>query len=279
MKAAVLGYGPAGLIAAKTLVDEGIDVDVIGAGGKSVIGGAQYLHAPILNAEYVTEPEGMIEFLKMGDRDGYAKKIYPEASVDVSWDHYEGCQPAWALGPVYEILWAHFEDQLIHDTFNGLSLSMLLETGKYDIVFSSIPAHALCLHPGSHGFPKVNIGLVPWSPIRLPNVVLYSGRPDDTWYRTSNIFGERWTEFGSPATSKATYLNLNGEFADREEDPDLQYEIQRGFKPLGTNCDCHPDMVRIGRFGLWDRKILLHHVPHQVRAALDERNERGFVSL
>lgn len=264
MKAAVLGYGPAGLIAAKTLVDEGIDVDVIGAGGKSVIGGAQYLHAPLLNAEHVTEPEGMIEFLKMGDRDGYARKIYPEASVDVSWDHYEGCQPAWALGPVYEILWSHFEDKLIHDTFNGLSLSMLLETGRYDIVFSSIPAHALCLHPSSHGFPKVGIKLVPWSPISdLNNVVLYSGRLSDSWYRTSVIFGEAWSEFGGAVASKAQYTQ---ELADDEVLP-----VHTGFKPLGTDCDCHPDMVRIGRFGLWDRKILLHHVPDQVRAGLEER--------
>lgn len=250
MKAAVLGYGPAGLIAAKTLVDEGIDVDVIGAGGKSVIGGAQYLHEPILNAEHVTEPEGHIEFVKIGDRDGYAEKIYPDASFQVSWDNYEGCQPAWALGPVYDILWGYFQDRLIHDTLEGMSLVKLHQTGKYDIIFSSIPAHALCL--GIHAFPRVSIKLVPWSPIEdLNNVVMYSGRESETWYRTSVIFGEAWSEYGGAATART--------------------ESRLGFKPLGTNCDCHPYVVRIGRFGLWDRKILLHHVPHQVRAALKER--------
>lgn len=267
MRAAVLGYGPAGLIAAKTLVDEGVDVDVIGAGEKSVIGGAQYLHAPVLNAEHVTDPEGMIEFVKIGDRDGYAQKIYPEANVDVSWDHYEGSQPAWALGPVYDILWKHFEHKLIHDTFNGLSLSMLLETGKYDIVFNSIPAHALCLHPSSHGFPKVRIRLAQFSPVGVENVVLYSGREGDSWYRTSCIFGEKWTEFGLKAAAGAEY-NMA---IDREEGEAI--EVRSGFKPLGTTCDCHPDIVRIGRFGLWDRKVLLHHVPEQVHAALEERNE------
>jgi hypothetical protein len=266
MKAAVLGYGPAGLIAAKTLVDEGIDVDVIGAGGKSVIGGAQYLHAPILNAEHVTDPEGLIEFIKIGDRDGYAQKIYPDASIDVSWDHYEGSQPAWALGPVYDLLWKHFEHQLVHDIFNGMSLSMLLETGKYDIVFSSIPAHALCLFPSSHGFPRVNIKLVNHGVIKADNVVLYSGRPGDQWYRTSKIFGEEWTEFGSQSDAVVMY-------ADEEDGGHRIAEVHQGFKPLGTNCDCHPDVVRIGRFGLWDRKILLHHVPEQVHAALEERNE------
>jgi hypothetical protein len=265
MRAAVLGYGPAGLIAAKTLVDQGIDVDVIGAGGKSVIGGAQYLHEPILNAEHVTDPEGYIEFLKVGERDGYAKKIYPQAEFTVSWDNYEGRQPAWALGPVYDILWKHFEDKLLHDTFNGMSLTMLLETDKYDVVFSSIPAHALCMH--SHDFPRVNIALVPFSPINgINNVVLYSGRPQDVWYRTSVIFGEAWSEFGQSEIETVHYTSMAADAIGAEELP-----VHHGFKPLGTNCNCHPEVVRIGRFGRWDRKILLHHVPHQVLGALEDK--------
>lgn len=265
MKAAVLGYGPAGLIAAKVLLDNGYDVDVIGAGGKSVIGGAQYLHENIMNP-HNTEPEGYIDFVKMGERDVYAQKIYPEAATDVSWDHYEGRQAAWALGPVYDQLWNYFVDDLIHDTLNGLSLTMLEDTERYDMIFSSIPAHALCLWPEHHGFPRVNIALVPWSPVKVPNVVMYSGRKDDVWYRTSNIFGEAWTEFGG---------KVQGEYNDGLIDPDgvEVLPIRRGFKPMGTNCNCHPEIVRIGRFGLWDRKVLLHHVPEQVLKAIDRWEE------
>ena len=265
MKIAVLGYGPAGLIAAKTLYDEGhTDLDIIGAGGKSVIGGAQYLHEPILNPHQ--EPEGEITFVKIGEREGYADKVYNDNDVATSWDHYEGVVPAWALGPTYDVLWEHFVDGLIQDTLNGLSLSMLAETDKYDLVFNSIPAHCLCLHPGSHTFPKASISLVPYSPVHMSNVVVYSGRKEDQWYRTSNIFGEAWSEFGS-------VLAEGAEYPDGMIDPGgvEVLPIQRGFKPLGTDCDCHPDVVRIGRFGLWDRKILLHHVPAQVRAALDKR--------
>lgn len=268
MRAAVLGYGPAGLIAAKTLVDEGHEVEVLGAGGKSVIGGAQYLHAPILNSEHVTEPEGYIEFVKIGDRDGYAGKIYPNVDVDVSWDHYEGRVPAWALGPVYDVLWNHFADNLIHDEFNGVSLGGLVNTERYEIIFSSIPAHALCMHP-FHDFPRVNIALTPWSPIKgVNNVVLYSGRAEDVWYRTSTIFGECWSEFGGAQIETAVYANI---VADLQDDHPEEYQVHHGYKPLGTNCDCHPEVVRIGRFGLWDRQVLLHHVPDQVRAALKER--------
>jgi hypothetical protein len=275
MNAAVLGYGPAGLIAAKVLMDEGHDVEVIGAGGKSVIGGAQYLHENVMNP-HNTKPEDYISFLKMGRRDVYAQKVYGDQTVDVSWDHYEGTVEAWSLLPVYDTLWTYFEDKLIHDTFNGISLAGLVNTERYDMVFSSIPQHALCLFPSHHTFPRVKIALVPWSPLKVPNTVLYSGRAADEWYRTSNIFGQQWSEFGG--NFKAEYydeiMSPDGDDDEREFLP-----ITRGFKPMGTNCDCHPEVTRIGRFGLWDRKILLHHVPAQVRAALEARGERGVVSL
>ena len=269
MKVAVLGYGPAGLIAAKVLVDLGFEVDVIGAGGKSVIGGAQYLHENVMN-EFNTKPEAYIEFLKIGDRDNYARKVYTRPDVDVSWDHYEGRQGAWALGPVYDLLWRYFEDNLIHDTFNGLSLAMLEDTKRYDMIFNSIPAHAVCEWPSAHDFPRVPILLVPWSPVHMNNVVVYSGRPEDAWYRTSTLFGESWTEFGV-AQVKGEYFDtaLTGKL----EDEGKLLEPVRGFKPLGTNCDCHPGIVRIGRFGLWDRKVLLHHVPKQVTEALKARHK------
>lgn len=280
MNVAVLGYGPAGLIAAKVLMDEGHDVEVIGAGGKSIIGGAQYLHENVMNP-HNTKPEGYIDFLKMGRRDLYAQKVYGDQSVDVSWDHYSGCVEAWALRPVYDQLWEFFADKLIHDTFNGISLGGLVNTERYEMIFSSIPASALCLFPSHHTFPRVNIALVPYSPVNdLQNVVLYSGRGCDPWYRTSCIFGEPWTEFGAAQVERlgqATYV-FDDTFEDAE-DGAHQYPVHRGFKPMGTDCDCHPEVVRIGRFGLWDRQILLHHVPAQVRAALEARGERGIVSL
>lgn len=267
MKIAILGYGPAGLIAAKTLYDEGhTDLDIIGAGPKSVIGGAQYLHEPVLNQHQ--EPEGEITFVKIGGREGYADKVYGDADVSTSWDHYEGVVPAWGLLPAYDVLWDHFADNLIHDTLNGLSLSMLNETGMYDLVLSSIPSHGLCLRPGEHTFPRAKIVLAPVSPVHMSNVVVYSGREEDAWYRTSNIFGEAWSEFNVALSSKAQYFD--SALTGRDEEGE-QVLVQHGFKPLGTDCDCHPNVVRIGRFGLWDRKVLLHHVPYQVRAALAKK--------
>lgn len=265
MKVAVLGYGPAGLIAAHTLINDGMppnDVHIIGAGGKSVIGGAQYLHEPIIIDR---DPDGEITFLKIGDRDGYAKKVYDDIDTAVSWDHYEGVVPAWSLRKCYDVLWDAFEDKLIHDTLDWVSVESLIATKRYDMIFSSIPMHALC--EGTHAFPKVDITLVPTGPLRVDNTVMYSGRELDVWYRTSYIFGHAWSEFGPNALGGAEYLDKISESIGDE-----MVDVHRGFKPLGTNCDCLPEVTRIGRFGQWDRKILLHHVPHQVRAAFDRRS-------
>jgi hypothetical protein len=263
MKVAILGYGPAGLIAAHTLINEGMlsnDVHIIGAGGKSIIGGAQYLHEPILVDR---DPDGEITFLKIGDRDGYAKKVYDDVEADVSWDHYEGVVPAWSLRDCYDILWDAFEDKLLHDTLDWASVNALISTKRYEMIFSSIPMHALCCPHVPHEFSKVGIKLAKAGPLWVDNTVMYSGREEDQWYRTSCIFGEAWSEFGADSSGAVVYDESDGAMKVAD--------IHTGFKPLGTDCDCLPEVTRIGRFGLWDRKILLHHVPHQVRAALDKR--------
>lgn len=268
---AILGYGPAGMIAAHTLVrDCGVprdDIHIMGIGDKSVIGGAQYLHEPVLfDGE---EPDGEITFVKIGDRDGYARKVYNGADVSVSWDHYEGVVQAWALGATYDQLWELYKGCIIEAKFDAQSLTTLVSTGSYDQVFSSIPAQLVCYNP-DHGFPKARIALVRCSPIGVDNLVMYSGRQEDQWYRTSRIFGEGWMEFGADAASTAEYMDMKVT-EDFNEDEPVVMQTHPGFKPLGTNCDCHPSVTRIGRFGRWDKKMLLHHVPGQVREAMDRR--------
>lgn len=264
MKVAILGFGPAGLIAAHTLLQESrqLEIDIFGdtKTGKSKIGGAQYLHAPLDDRD---EPDGEIDFVKLGEEEGYRSKIYPQGTTLTSWQNYDGIVPAWSLGKVYDKLWQTWGPNIQHRVFNGMDLVAMLEATKYDLVFSSIPLPALCVAPESHGFPKVDIRLAQWTPLgnEIDNLVMYSGRECDTWYRTSRIFGEGWAEFGSKAGEALVY------------DPcwmgkPKAVPLLHGVKPLGTDCCCFPHVHRIGRFGTWDRKLLLHHVPDQVRAAL-----------
>jgi hypothetical protein len=34
---------------------------------------------------------------------------------------------------------------------------------------------------------------------------------------------------------------------------------ESGFKVVNNNCDCHPNIVRAGRMGLWTGGVLTHH--------------------
>lgn len=262
MKVAILGFGPAGLIAAHTLAQESrqMEIDIFGdtKQGKSPVGGAQYLHAPLDDRD---EPDGEIDFVKLGEAEGYRHKIYPGYETTTSWESYEGIVPAWSLRKVYDKLWDVWGSQIQHRVFDGMDLVALLDANSYDLVFSSIPLPAICMAPNSHGFPKVDIKISKGSPLDMDNVVMYSGREEDLWYRTSRIFGEGWTEFGILNSTDA--LRVVG-----MDHLDHTHPILHGVKPLGSDCICFPQVHRIGRFGNWDRKLLLHHVPDQVRAAL-----------
>jgi hypothetical protein len=275
---AILGCGPAGLIAAWTLEREGIEKDRIKILSKSPlqpspISGAQFLHQPIgMMAD--TPPDGQIEFCRLGSKQVYAEKIYNEPGKITSWEVIEPKTDAWKLDPVYSQLWRLYEDNLIASEINSSNMQTLIESGEYSQIFSTIPPEAYC-HNASHDFPKVDIAIAePVESLDVPNFVIYSGREQDRWYRMSNIFGTSWIEFGHSELHK-----YNGEMQLNNSYDVWTDQILFGCKPLGTLCDCFMNqgdapVVRVGRFGTWDRRLLLHHVPEQVRQGLQHPGSR-----
>ncbi len=82
------------------------------------------------------------------------------------------------------------------------------------------------------------------------NFVICDGTPDMDWYRVANVFGYRTVEWP-----------YNVQFAD-------DTIAVRVVKPLSTNCDCHPDVIRVGRYGEWSKSVLVHEVYNKVIEAL-----------
>jgi hypothetical protein len=229
----------------------------------SPIQGAQFLHKPL---RYDEEPQGEIEVVRIGTEVLYADKVYGEPK-ETSWRRTQPKMMAWPLIPIYERLWERWESQLIEETVTATFMEALLE--GQDKVFSSVPPQAYCKNP-AHTFRETRILLgKPVRPLPIPNMIVYSGRVCDQWYRMSNIFGEDGIEFGP---SQALEPDAWKEEIAHHFDGDPT----EGMKPLGTNCDCFMSggevdkgtLYRIGRFGQWDRRILLHHVEDQVRTAL-----------
>jgi hypothetical protein len=254
MRVAVLGCGPAGLLAAEAAWWAGAEVAVFSQErAMSPHGGAQYLHKPI---EGVTEeePDGAVRFIKVGTREGYAEKVYGDAKAKVSWDLFdEATVPAWSMRGAYTRLWMNWAERIYEMGFGSVE-EVEQRLGDFDLVFSTIPKKVLCKDP-AHDFRQQDVILVPQAEVAVNNVILYNGQLAENWYRSSYLFGIGWTEYAAHAGG-----------------PPILGERHQGFKPIGNDCDCLPErIIPIGRFGRWERDVLTHHAYEDVVNELQER--------
>src|SRR5262252_4848197 len=89
-----------------------------------------------------------------------------------------------------------------------------------------------------------------------------AGRLDDyigfDWYRYSLINRyESWE-----------YRDGQVPFHVEKEAVPPHHTVSYGEKPIWTTCDCNPEIIRLGRFGQWDKNTFVHHSYEAVRNAL-----------
>lgn len=257
---AILGVGPAGLMAAQAVALSGRPVALFGqpnsdgtAIKRSVLGGAQFLHQPIPGINDEDEPDAVIRFHLAGGVGVYRKKIYGDANVPfVSMEFlHEGLeQPAWNLKATYDKLWELLGVDSIGNVqvINSEWLDDAMRGGWFDFVISTIPAPALCRIPQAedaafrppHLFVGQEIQITNESMMGHDNTIYYDGTIEHSWYRTSNLFGHGSTEYGAHVRTPM--------------------ETFRVTKPIRTNCDCYGDSIlRAGRYGTWTKGVLTHH--------------------
>jgi hypothetical protein len=248
MNVLVLGCGPAGLMAAHAARLAGHNITIASRAEKSIIRGAQYLHAPI--PEMTSEMEdGTITFRKVGTREGYGEKVYNNRAKRTSWSNYTDGQEvrAWDLRRVYLDLWENLSDRILDADLEAGHFSAM--TLVWDRVFSTVPAKLLCTKPKEHRFLSQEV-LIDTSVNGLEdNEITYNGDPDILWHRQSRVFGitggREYNPFAprSPLASKVT-------------------------KPLSTNCNCFSKITRLGRYGAWDKEALTHDAFYKVMEEL-----------
>lgn len=248
---AILGCGPAGLLAAHAARLRGCRITVYSnIVEPSRIPGTMYLHReiPELDLDPVT-----IDYIKMGSREGYARKVYGSPNAPCSWDEFqEGPVQGYAFNAMYEGLWQRTEAFIERLKVTPSIMPRIIS--HHDLVISTIPVSGICCRQAGlptstgrfyHMFQSAKIQ-VSRDPSREafavgdPTIV-YSGMESHPWYRSSIIAGEIATEYP---------FKEGGVVADG---------MQVGVKPLGTNCDCWPEVVRAGRFGKWEKGVLAHH--------------------
>lgn len=258
---AVLGSGPAGLIAAHTATLKGAAVMIFsapGASGKpepSKLGGAQFLHQPIpmINQD---EPDAVITYRTEGEPEGYHMKVYggDPAVPFVSMSNVEdgATQHAWNLQRTYQKLWDLHAEYILPETVTAGWLQGMLDRHTFNMVISSVPAPVLCDNEHTFRMTRSHIANECILDSLPNNTIMYSGDKDRSWHRCSRLFGVGGTEW--PETFRQQHLPI---------------DTMTVRKPLKTNCNCFPDVVRVGRFGTWQKGILVNDSMRIVEEAMD----------
>jgi hypothetical protein len=248
MKVTVLGCGPAGLAAAHGVLTAAadrqmpVDLAIVSRKVRSPLYGCQYLHRPIPYMPRVHSTT--VSYRLRGSADGYRSKVYgPNFFGTVSPEDLGGEHKAWDIRESYMWLWKKYQHLIIDGEVTPRTIWSL-----DGLIINSIPRDALC-HQG-HSFESSKIiaaGDAPDMGIYISNhfqcdddSVVCNGEETPSWYRISRVFGHTTVEWPAslgtvPVTSAATVR-----------------------KPTTTDCNCHPEVIHVGRYGRWQKGVLSH---------------------
>lgn len=249
---AILGCGPAGLIAAHTVEQSGGTPVIISDKRKSEIPGSQYLHEPIPGLTSVY-PENTVQYVRMGTAEGYAEKVYGDAARYTGWDNYRALYPSWNVIKAYDALWDRYEPEIICWTMRTQE-DIRHVADLYSRIISTLPQPVLCRNP-NHKFEGVPYWIKPLPTPEVDrghDIVIYNGRLDDLWYRYS-VLGDRCSI--ETCTCPSDNWAAEGWIM--------------GTKAVSNDCDCWSYIHRVGRWAEWRHGVLLHHVYHKVKEILN----------
>ncbi len=259
MHIAVLGCGPSGLLAAHAAREQGCAVTLISIKEKSPILGGQYLHCAVPG---FTGKADRVTYATIGEAEGYSMKVY--GKPDIPCFEHEGEYPAWSLTEAYDNLWGCWGSMIRDYKVEPDDIAGLCST--YDLILCTLPRNVMCYRPSEHMFLRQRIEVFQGGSLlgkSIENLVLYSGRSRDAWYRTSNLFGHETTEWSTA-----------GSEGERHPVMGASVEVKTGIKPLGTDCDCHDEhrnFYRLGRFGKWGHGILVSDALAEAREIISEQ--------
>ena len=238
-KVAIIGAGPAGLLAAYAVRNQGCEATIYAPEVREAFLGAQVLHRCIPGLTSIFA-DGMAHIAKWGQEPIYRTKVYGSVDLDgpTSWDEYNDMLRIWNLTDANRTLLGRLRDRIVIRRVVPRDIVMI---GKeFDAIINTAPAQVFCTYPGLHAFPSVQVRLTEGAQDGVQhNQIVYNGTRADRWYRSSRLFGFGSTEWpGDTPIVGGTLVH----------------------KPLWTDCDCHlgPGYYRAGRYGRWSKGVLSH---------------------
>lgn len=230
MKVIVIGCGPAGLAAAHAAVGLGAEVQVIAPRQMSPQNGPLLLQRPIpgINTDH---PDGTIHQRVIGGSIlDYRYKLYGDINIGINGDILAKCYHAWDHRATYNTLWGMYSGLITDRKVQPEELSSI--NRQCDLVVSTANALSMCFNRHIHDFNYVEVAITPeYSyPDQPDNTIIFNAGGEFEWVRSSRVFGVPVTEWHpNNAPTKARFIT----------------------KPISTDCDCYPHVLRTGRFGAY----------------------------
>lgn len=230
VKVAVIGCGPAGLAAAHAAVGRKAEVVVFAPKSKTPQYGPLLIQRPIPGIN-TNHPDGTIHQIVIGGSiTDYRYKLYGDINIGINGDILQPCYHAWKHRETYDKLWDMYESIIESWILSPSELGYLHQS--FDFVVSTANASTLCRNRQNHVFSSKPVAVTPETsyPDQPDNTIIFNANPEAPWVRSSRVFGVPVTEWPvKNAPSRARTI----------------------WKPIATNCDCYPNVLRTGRFGAY----------------------------
>lgn len=254
-KVAILGCGPAGLLAAHAANLTGCHFDVFSKRRPSHLFGSQYLHEAIPGID--GQPQ-LVKYNLVGSPEEYRSKVYGDSwDGTISAEDLEYTHWAWDIRSAYQRLWELYSDDIHHCEIRNIrQVEQDCRLSGYDVVLSTVPRKVWALPSDVFVSTKVwAIGDAPDIGQRVPfhpaedNTIICDGTDMVSWYRLSRVFG--YTTIEWPGHKR----------------PPVE-GIAPVEKPLGHNSEQAADFIHLGRYGKWQKGVLTTDAFNEAMKAL-----------
>lgn len=242
-KVIILGTDLPALLAGHAAALSGHDTFFVADGEPTAPGGLDFLSRPIPMAdadlaELSVKEKGESMFFYRRLRGGGSGKPF-----NLPFDGADGLL-VWDPGQVYEQLVMIYGKTFREGPPGGITAEFVKMLASDAKVFSSVQAPAICEQAEDgegHDFSWASV-------VQKPHVA----NPDGHEIMLSGDLDEAWAIQGS------TFFGMYRIYPADSAPPIASDKLVRDYFPLKTNCDCHPEVRRVGRAAAWDSGYQLH---------------------
>lgn len=230
----VIGAGPAGLAAAHAAVGQYCEVVVYAPKTKREQLGPLLLQRPIPGINQDHPDFTLRQIVIDGNILDYRRKLYGDVNIGINGDILREHLPGWDHRKTYDKLWNLYEHIIEHRWVTATEMATLHQ--EADLVVSTANARDMCVN-SEHEFltQPVLIARVASLANQPDNLTVFNGGDRYEWVRSAVIGGHPSTEWPLGTGFRTGTRIIN--------------------KPIATDCDCYPNILRTGRYGAWKNEV------------------------